>query len=90
MRAQMCKNLHRYLGSVLVFFVLMLYHLIKIASTICLLLRSMPKTIDIDALFVKVFDSLYNMMLGLGDWMEGPAMAFRQARAARHRRTCSR
>ena len=46
----MCKNLHRYLGSVLVFFVLMLYHLIKIASTICLLLRSMPKDIDIDAL----------------------------------------
>ena len=54
----MCKNLHRYLGSVLVFFVLMLYHLIKIASTICLLLRSMPKTIDIDLLFEKVFQSL--------------------------------
>ena len=81
----MGKNFHRYFGSILGFLVLVVYHLIKIAFTICLLLRSMPKTIDIDLLFEKVFQSLYDMMLDLGDWMQGPAMAFRQARAARHR-----
>ena len=84
----MCKNLHRYLGSVLVFFVLMLYHLIKIASTICLLLRSMPKSIDVDLLFEKVFEALFNTLVSLGDWMIGPAEGFRQARAPRHWRSC--
>ena len=74
----------------MVFGILVVYHLIKIASTICLLLRSMPKNIDVDLIFEKVFQAFYLVLVSFGDWMIPFADAFKQARAARLRRLCSR